>query len=359
MNVPNPYDFLKAIWDSRAIGKIRDQYKISLQVYANRHSATKEKDDKFIIIGVLGYFGCLLISAWQHIAWLTPASFGVLIGSLMLPFAASYYEQWQLKSKLTLTSKIVADDPEETRPITIRLEGVWFGAPIETPENLIKFMQSKNGHLTHAFVDEKNGEAAKVIQNVKEKDMKLYPMYAKGDDVPTLVMSPGDPEALVRAREEPVRLGYGLSKLRHATVYFLECKPINTSIRAKHKILDVQYMLLALFITQSDIDTWLTKSAWHVPTRLVQEVAVYVKQNVDTTKTASYFELLEKQRDDAIKGREKLQLMNTNEQMNNDLDGQLMKGYRSPKGMYTFNDMVMWLIVAFIAGFAIAYLLLG
>lgn len=347
------------IWDNHVVGKIRDQYKYSLLGYARKHSSTDEKDDKFIIISVVGYFGCLLLGAYYRAAWLTLLAFVFLIGGLMLPFGASYYEQWKLKPKLTLTAKIIADDPEETRPITLRLEGVWFGARMDTPEDLIQFMSKRNGHLTHAFVSEKNGTAAQLIQDTKEKNMGLYPMYVRDDPVPTLVTSPGDPEAILRPREEPVRLGYGVGRLRHATAYLLECKPVSTSIRAKSKILDVQYALFALFITQTDIDNWLKNSSWHVPTRLVEDVAIYVKQHVDLAKNASYFEILEKQRDDASNGRKKLQLMDKNEDMNRDLDGEIMKGYRQPHGMYTFNNLLTWLIVAFAGGLAVGYMIFG
>ena len=357
MRIPNPISMISGWRDERAVGKIRDQFKYSLRAYAKRHSATKEKDDKFIIIGIVGYFLSLLLSAYLRLEWLYMASMGILIGALMLPFLASYYEQWVLKSKLTLTMKVVPNDPEETRPITIRLEGVQFGAPIKTPEDLMEFVHSKKGHLTHSFTSKKNGEAEKVMAEAKKRDKKmcLYPMMTRGDPVPTLVQFPGDPEAELRPREEKVRLGYGLGKLRHATITVLECDPVKTSIRAKNKIIDVEFALFSPIVTQNAIDKWLSDSSWHVPTRVSEAVATYVKQKVDNTKNASYFTILEKQRDDAIRGREKLQLQNKNEQMNADLDGEMMRGYKKTPGMYTMSDMFMWLIVAFVAGAAAMY----
>jgi hypothetical protein len=358
MRIPNPIAMLKGWRDDRAIGKIRDQYKYSLRAYAKRHSSTDEKDDKFIILGILGYFGTLILSAYLQLDWLAMASFGVLLCALLLPFIASYYEQWVLKSKLTLTMKVVPNDAEETRPVTIRLEGVEWGAAIDTPEELIEFIQAENGHLTHAFTAP-NGEAEQVLTEVLDNRMSLYPMKARGDPVPTLIQFPDDPEAELRPREEKVRLGYGLGKLRHATLTVLECEPVKTSIKAKSKIIDVEFALFSPLVTQKAIDNWLSKASWHVPTRVVENVATYVKQKVDISKNASYFAILEKQRDDAIRGREKLQLMWKTEQMNTDLDGEIMRGYKKPPGMYSFNDIIWWLIVAVAIGLAIMYVLLG
>lgn len=361
MRIPNPISAISGWRDNRAVDKIRDQHKYSLRAYAKRHSSTKEKDDKFIIFGVLGYFITLMLAGYLQLDWLFLASFPVLLSALMLPFGMSYYEQWVLKSKLTMTVKIVPNDPEETRPITIRLEGVEFGAPMKTPEDLMKFVHENNGHLTHAFTSKENGEAKRVMDEMKAKDeeMLLYPMMTRGDPVPTLIQFPDDPEAILRPREENVRLGYGLGQLRHATITVLECDPVKTSIKARDKIIDVEYALFSPIVTQSAIDNWLSDSSWHVPTRVSQEVATYVKQNVDTTKNASYFTILEKQRDDAIRGREKLQLQNKNEQMNTDLDGEMMRGYQKAPGGYSLGDIAIWLVVAYLAGAATMYILFG
>ena len=370
MRIPNPISAISGWRDDRAVGKIRDQYRYSLKAYAKRHSPTDEKDDKFIIIGVLGYFITLMLSAYLQLTWLYLASMGVLIAALMMPFGMSYYEQWVLKSKLTLTLKIIPNDPEETRPVTIRLEGVEFGAAMDTPEDLIKFVQDKMGHLTHkkqSFLRRKKKipaheikeDEAKRVMDEMDKSMKLYPMTTRGDPVPTLVQFPDDPEAELRPREEAVRLGYGLARLRHATATMLECDPVKTSIRAKSQIIDVEYALFSPLVTQRAIDTWLSDASWHVPTRVSQEVATYVKQKVDTSKNASYFTILEKQRDDAIRGREKLQLQNKNEQMNTDLDGEMMRGYKKTPGMYSMSDIFLWLIVAFMAGAAVMYIVGG
>ncbi len=366
MNIPNPISTISNWRDGRAVDKIRRQYQYSLEAYKKRHSATAEKDDKFFIFGIFSYFALTMLAAYLDLIWLYLASFPMLLIALLLPMVMSYYEQWVLKSKLTLTLKVVPNDPEESRPVTMRLEGVEFGAPMTTPDELLEFIHSEKGHLipkkkhlwsvpgrrSKAKTQEKPSEeesekeeAEKTINETLDRNMKLYAMKAKGDPVPTLIQFPGDPEAELRPREEKVRLGYGVGKLRHATITVLECDPVQTSIRAKNKIIDVEYALFSPIVFQRAIDDWLQDASWHVPTRVTQEVATYVKQNVDTAKNASYFTVLEKQRDDAIRGREKLQLQNKTEQMNADLDGEMMQGYRKTPGTYTFNDIILWLVI--------------
>ncbi len=358
MNIPNPMTWITKWRDDRAVSKIRDQYKYSLRAYAKRHSPTAEKDDKFIFFGIGGYFIALLAGAYLQMPWISFMSFFLLFSALLFPMAMSYYEQWVLKSKLTLTLKVIPNDPEKTRPITVRLEGVEFGAPIETPQKLMEYVHAQKGHLTHAFTSQEDGEAKKIMDAL-DKNMRLYPMLTRNDPIPSFISFPEDPDAILRPREEKVRLGYGLGKLRHATMIALECNPIKTSIKAKDKIIDVELALFSPIITQKALDTFLSDSSWHIPTRIGEAVATYVKQEVDTTKNASYFTILEKQRDDAIRGREKLQLQNKTEQMNADLDGDMMSGYKKTPGLYTFNDIVLWLVAAFLAGGAIVYMFMS
>jgi len=45
--------------------------------------------------------------------------------------------------------------------------------------------------------------------------------------------------------------------------------------------------------------------------------------------------------------------------MNADLDGEMMKGYKKTPGLYSFNDIIWWLIVAVVLGFAIMYIIGG
>jgi len=234
-------------------------------------------------------------------------------------------------------------------------------------------LHEKKGHLTkkkkHLFsIPRKKTpspkssvkqEEAERVMNDLDKDTRLYPMIAKGDPVPTLIQFAEDPEAVLRPREEKVRLGYGLARLRHATITTLECDPVKTSVQAKDKIVDVEYALFTPIVTQKAIDDWLDDASWDGTTRVSQEIATYVKHKVDTAKNASYFTVLEKQRDDAIRGREKLQLQNKSEQMNADLDGEMMRGYKPKSKTYALNDIILWLIVAALAGAVVVWALFG
>jgi len=375
MNIPNPMSEISKWLENRAVNKVRDQYKTSIESYKNRHSSTKEKDGLFVVLGVIGYLATMISGAYLRDELIFLSGIFVMIGFLMLSQVMSWVQQWKLKGKLTLTIKVIPNDPEKTRPVTLRFEGVTFGAALDTPDKLMKFVHEQKGHLTHtlifrteykghlkhAFSSKENGTAQKTITKMQDMDnkLKLYPMWSKKDPVPTLMQMPNDPDSEFRAQEEKVRLSYGMGYIRHATIMVAECDPIPTSIRVKSKIVDVEFTLYSLFSSQKTVDDRLSGASWHVPNRTAQAVATYVKQEIDNTKNASFFAGLEKQRDDAIRGREKLQLQNKNEQMNADLDGEMMRGYKKMPGMYSFSDVVWWLIVSFIAGVAFLYIVGG
>jgi len=68
MRIPNPIEVLSKWRDDRVVSKIRDQYRYSLSAYKKRHSATKEKDDKFFIIGIVGYLVMTVIAAYMELS---------------------------------------------------------------------------------------------------------------------------------------------------------------------------------------------------------------------------------------------------------------------------------------------------
>jgi len=371
-HIPNPYSIIKNWWDNRAVNKIRNQHKYSLLAYINRHDYTKEKDDLFVVLAVIGWFGCILIGGYTGQTWISMMSFVVLFGGLFWPFVMGFIEEWQLSKKLTLTQKIIPNNPEETRPFTVRLEGVEFGAPMQTPEELVTFLSKKNATVVKAIYnkrvtscfgrihpkninasfdkDKASAEAKRVMDEANKQNMKLYPMQAKGDPVPTLILFPEDPEAILRPRVEHVRMGYKVSDMKHATVYVLECEPVKTSIEAKNKIIDVEFALFAPIVTQKGIDDWLVESKWHIPTRIVQEVATYVKQNVDNSKNARAFETLEREKSQVNNQLSKLMLLGDLGEMQFDMQGNLIKPYTKVSGGYSLNDVIMWSLVGFAAG---------
>jgi len=351
-----PFNKIVIWWNNRKIQKIRDQYKYSLEAYANKHNTDNASDNIWLIIGLGAYVGTLIVSPLVGMSGDLSfyMSMGVLVFALFAPILAGFYEAYQLAKKLTLTLKVVPDNPEESRPFSLRLMGVEFGAPMKSKDELVTFLKNNHADLSMEFstLEQLSEDVLKEAENI---DMSVYPMMAKGDAVPSLTMFPDDPEKILRARVERVRLTYDWGKVRHATLYAFECKPVRTSIKALNKIIDVEYALFIPFFSQSDIDSIISKSRWHIPTRVQQEIATYVKQQADMTKNAAFFGTLEKQRDDAAAAYDRLVLHQQFTDIQKDVEGDVLSRFKAKKAYAEMGTM----IIVFILGLVFGLLLPG
>lgn len=302
-------------WNERVVRAVQKRYKYSLVTYARRHRYEQTKGGLFLPIGVVLWIVLPIIGAASGYYWLdfTASSF-IFLGVVFMPWVAGFWEMYKLKPKLTLTMNIIPDDPENTYPKRLTLRGVEFGSPMQSKEELVDFMKGQNARMTSKAAIKTfkslrtksptvlDADAENLLRQAKENNTRLYPMYAIGDEVPSLVMFANTPEAVLRPRQERVGLSYGFGKVRHATITALECRPIKTTVQVKEKMVDVEFALFAPFITQHDFDVWLENGSWFVPNRVTQEVATWVKQNADVTKNATTFGVLEMQRDTARTG---------------------------------------------------------
>ncbi len=350
-------------WNTRQVNKVRDQYKYNLMIYGNKHLYEKSSEDAFLIGGLIIYVALPIIAAYTGYYWLGDLAIFAFIAAVMFPFLASFWEQYNLAKKLTLTLNVVPDNPENTRPVRLRLQGVEFDAPMQSKKELGEYLLTKNAHLVHHIslrhlrreskvekTSVQDDESTRVEQLAKDKSMRLYPMRAKGDDVPSMVLFPDDPEKMLRARQEKVRLSFGIGAVRHATVYACECRPIRTSIEVKGKIIDVEYALFAPFFTQHDLDQWLETAEWFVPSRVAQEVATYVKQQADMTKNAAFFGTLEKQRDDASAAYDRLLLHQQFSDIQADVEGDVLQKFRPKRDRQELLGAIIAFAVGLMAG---------
>lgn len=355
-------------WNDHVIEAVRKQYKYSLLIYARRHRYEQTKGGLFLPVGIVMWIVLPMIGAASGYPWLdfTTSSF-IFLGVVLLPWVAGFWEQYKLKPKLTLTMKVIPDDPEETRPKRLTLRGVWFGSPMQSKEDLIDFMKGLRVTMTNKAVVKSfaklrsrspkviDADAENLIQMAREENMRLWPMHAIGDEVPSLVMFPDVPEHILRPREERVGLSYGFGKVRHAEMTVLECHPIKTSIEVNKTIIDVEYALFAPFITQHDLDTWIENAHWFVPTRAEESVATYTKQQVDTTKNATTFGVLQLERDTARLGLKSIKVDKTDSSMAaKSSDDALSKLRQKPKT----NRDYLYYLGCFLLGVAMTVLYL-
>jgi len=348
------FDFSK--WrKSRKIANAREQYRYSLLKYANRHKPDRSSEDAFLIGGLILYIALPVIGVMTGQAWLGVVAVFAFMGAVLLPFGASALESYRLAKKTTITMNVVRDNPEDKRPLRIRLQGVEWGAKMETDDELLSYLQQRNGFLSHAVVA-KDGEAAKLIQKARNAQMGLYPMMAKGDKVPSLVMLPDAPEKMIHAQEERVRLDFGVGKVRHATIYALEGKPIKTSINIEESIVDVEYAVFLPFFTQEDLEQWLSSGHWFIPTPIARSVAEYTKKKTDDQRNASTFATLEKERDDASAAYRRLLVHQQYQDIQDDIEKGILKKYNPNATNKT--DVLMY-AVAFALGFFIAMFING
>lgn len=366
MNIPNPITKVQEWRSNRNIDKVRKKHSTSLVVKKKRHSTTKEKENNFLLLGLFAYLGSAIAAVVFDENIIMMAGFVSMFGFIGMIWIASLWQQWYLKSKLTITMNIVPDDPENNRIVKLRFEGVKVGTALESPDALIEFVKTQKGHLTHAVTPKEKDDAKQVFDDMEEKQnemdtqLKLYPMVTKKDPIPIFLQMPHHYDEEFMAEEESVRLSYGRGKIRHAEITVFECEPIRTSIKVKDKIIDVAYALYTLYSSRKKMTDHQRGALWHTPTRVAQEVATYTKQNVDTNRNESYFAIIEKERNDAVQGRKKLQLQREIEQMNLDLDGDFRIQTRpQPKAPYSERDVIFGLILSFVAGILFMFIMGG
>lgn len=351
--IPNPVSW----FTGRPVEKLKKKGRYSLYLYAKRHKEAKKKDDILFYVGIISWLVLPIIGAIYGIPWLnTNTSVYVFLLFAIFPIFLGFWEEIQLAKKLTVTLKVITVDPENNYPITMILRGVDWGSPLSTPEKLLDVIK-KIGAKLKTPIGMTLEKAKELIAQADEKGMKLHYMMTKEDDIPALVMFPDVPDKVLKPREERVRLSYGYGKVRHATMYVLECAPISTSITFKDTIIDVEYPLFIPFFTQLDIDNWLADGNWFVPSRVLEEVASYVKRNVDNSSNARTFTTLKKERDSAEQGYNYLLTLKQYEDVKDSVENDVMGAYtpkRAPTETTTL--LLVGIIIGITIGWALSFL---
>lgn len=361
----NPIHGLKKWRNERIVENVRKQYPTSLKAKQKKHNATKEKDSNILLLGFVVYFGAVGASIAFDEGIFMIIGFAAMIGFFGLMFIVSLWQQWHLKSKLTLDMIVVPNDPGNNKTVRLRYEGAMIGTALETPQEFIELLHKNGAHLTHAFVSEKNGTAKNVYESMKEEQkkmdvqLKLYPMITKRDKVPTFLQLAHHFDEEFRATEKSVRLSYGRGKVRYAEITVFECDPIKTSIVVKDKVVDIEYSLYTLYNSQKKMEDHMHGAKWHTPTRAAQEAASFTKKKIDSHKNESYFGILEKQRDTAVQGRKKLQNQSDVEAYNRQIEDGLKISPVQPKAPYTQRDVIFGLVIAFVFGLLVQFIIGG
>jgi len=351
---------------NRLVRKVKSQYTYSIDSFIKRNKPDKSREDSFLIGGLIIYVGAPILGAIFNKPILTALSGIIFLIVVLIPIFLKFVDEVSLSRLTTVTMDIVANNPEKVRPRPCLLIGCEFGTALESTEKLNEFITlNKTKFRKHLFpilnlpeiVKGINKEQAeKALTMCENNGWKIYPVLARGNNVPFLWALPDVPEKCLRATRGVVRAGWGQYKVRYAHIYALECSPIDTSLEIKGVIVDVQIALFIPFFTTQALETWLQTTAWFLPTKELVQFATFVKRETDHHQTEKLFRVLEEERNSATESYDRLLTQKQLEEIKDDNEKSVMRNM--PRIRNTQLDVTGLAIVAGLA-FVIGWIIRG
>lgn len=343
----HPIEAINRFLNNRAIAKIKEHYKYDLADYAKRHKYDAGGEFLWMLPGLVIYFVLVYAALYFNNLYLFVAAEVSIVSVLLLPMLAGKIEELRLSKKLVLSLKVWPDNSEAKADMPILLTGVEFSnEPLSNPEDLKKYLAKKRLtfyqkiHLkrkwallapdlqddpTKVLEKPRKNDLKRAIEKAREDDCLIYIMTSRGDDIPTLIAFPGEPEVCLKAVQEKVKLKNGWTDMKHATLYVNEAKPVKTSVFEKSHIIDVEFPLFVSYFNKLVAKQMRDTGEWYAPTRAVQEFATFAKQHHDNIRNEPHFETLEREKNDMVKSRNSLLALKHINEVDSDLRGDIQK----------------------------------
>ena len=377
--MPRPIASAKEYRRSSRIRGVKKQAGYSLQAIAKRNNANKSLEDYFMIAGFVLYIALPYIAVLSGILWLANLTQVALFAGLFGPMVASLFQVYQLKDTLTLTLKIIPNDPNATEEVKLRLIDVRFDShPLDTPPDLEKWMNDNKAQLVTVVktprlgklwargkdknVDE-NAEIIKKVAEDKKKtkdkakeihkfaqnlNLEVWGAAVKGNKIKFMFLLPDDPRKWFKAKSEKVRLSYGTGNVPHATVWALEGDPITTSIKFEGTVIDVTFPLFMPFFTRGALTEWIKTGQFYIPGPIAERFAEYVRKKTDGNANEKYVKSLEDERDESDDAYDRLLLSDQFGRIQKDNEEGVTRDFKPKKGLSS-GDLALLFFVAICA----------
>jgi hypothetical protein len=341
----------------RLVSKVKRQYTYTTDTFINRHRPDVSREDNILIGGLILYYGLPAIGSLFNQPILSAFAGLMFVAIVVLPLALKLMDEYKLKSKTSVTQKIIQDNPEHIRPRNALLLGCEFGDALESTDKLNDYIKTNNVKLTSHWRPTKTfplraineEEAKKTLAICEANGWHLYPVKARGDEVAFFWVLPEIPLTVLNPAEARVRAGWGIYKIPHAEIISLELPPISTSIQVKDVIVDVQVAVFVPFVSMYALKLWLKTAEWFMPSPALREFAKFVKRETDHKQNERLFTVSEQERDNATESYNRLLTQRQLEQVQQDNEQGVMR--RLPHKKMERND---WLAIILEAIFCLA-----